>query len=207
MSRDVPSLPEYFRGAAHIHDVLMPREIEKARLELAHRRLAPQTREHGLVIIELSGIERIVFDFHVVTPARASARRTSLRTLPVAVRGKLGSTSSASGIFWRAHPRSLMKRPSSSSGKAAPAFNTRQAQTASPVRSLGTETTAISAIAGCSPRASSISFELIFSPARMMRSFLRPVITRCSVPTRRPRSPVLKNPSAVKTDSLSSALL
>lgn len=53
-----------------------------------------------------------------------------------------------------------------------------KAQPASPVTGLGMATIAVSATAGWLNRTSSTSLGLMFSPERMMMSFLRPVITR-----------------------------
>ena len=79
----------------------------------------------------------------------------------------------AERMDWRANPAALTIAVTSARSTDAPAAGTMNAQMASPVRLLGIETTATSSISDEENSTSSISRALIFSPARMIRSFFR----------------------------------
>jgi hypothetical protein len=64
------------------------------------------------------------------------------------------------------------------------------AQTRSPSTASGAAMMATSATAGCADSKSSISFEEMFSPPRMMMSLSRSVTVRYPSASRYPRSPV-----------------
>ena len=86
-------------------------------------------------------------------------------------------------------------------------LKTTQTLTRSPARSSGTPTAATSAMAGWFINAFSIASGDMFSPARMMRSFILPAeMKSLFFSSRCPRSPVLSQPSGVNVSAVSSGL-
>src|SRR5687767_1418965 len=131
----------------------------------------------------------------------SSSRRANFCVLPDAVFGRASLTSRSSGQYGLAIPRpSRWPRRSSSVGASLPA-ETMTAQTFSPSRSSGTATTATSWTSGWAMSPDSTSVTGMFSPPRMIRSLLRPVM-RIDRPVlepvalRRARSPVSNHPAS-----------
>src|SRR6266568_9443514 len=98
-------------------------------------------------------------------------------TFPKADTGKSGKTSSRSGSLNFAISLSMRKATISLSVRAQPSFRITQAHIFSPRCGSGIGTQAIFCTEGCERIRFSISSALIFSPPRLMRSFLRPSTT------------------------------
>src|SRR5690349_11814088 len=95
-------------------------------------------------------------------------------TLPNVDTGKSSTTSRRSGSLNLAISLPLRKSTSSGSSTFLPGLRTRQAHIFSPRFGSGTGTQATFCTAGCIRIRFSTSSQLIFSPPRLMRSFLRP---------------------------------
>src|SRR4029079_8799597 len=94
--------------------------------------------------------------------------------LPNVDTGKSLTNSIRSGSLNLAISLPFRKSTSSGSSTFLPGFRTRQAHIFSPRLGSGTGTHATFCTAGCMRMRFSTSSQLIFSPPRLMRSFLRP---------------------------------
>src|SRR5262249_39349897 len=122
---------------------------------------------------------------------RSSSRRSFFEILPTAVVGKRSRTCSRSGSLNLAIRFSRKRKSlSSASVSVAPERSITHAHARSPRTSSETATTATFSTAGWLRIRFSTSSALIFSPPRLIRSFLRPSTIRFPLGRTRTMSPV-----------------
>src|SRR5712691_6231906 len=128
-----------------------------------------------------AGIAVQIDDSHAAFSRSSSAvtHSTSVffETFPKADTGISGRTSSRSGSLNLAISLSMRKATSSLRARARPFFRITQAHIFSPISGSGIGMHAMFCTEGCERIRFSISSALIFSPPRLIRSFLRPSTT------------------------------